>query len=117
MDEEKENQETRDEEVKRACGLLAAEDSRDCGDDGHDGGRHAQAGHDDQRKKNEDDDEIGQQLEDVVGLGFFFGGPLQAQMVQNAARNRVPGEIGPGWQQIPAEVPREEPGEEVSQAG
>ena len=51
MDEKKNHEEARDEEVKGARGLLATEDIHHGRDDGCDGGRHGKARHEGQRKK------------------------------------------------------------------
>ena len=83
-----------DEEMNRARGLLAAEHSDGGGKRGRDGGRHRQARPDHQGEQNEDHEQVGEPLKHVVGPGFCFIRPLEAQMVRDYSRERPPREIG-----------------------
>ena len=72
---------------------------------------------DHRREQHENDGEVSEPLEDVVGAGLFFAGALQAQMIRNDTYDGAPGEISLAWQQIVAEVLGEKAKERVNQAG
>ena len=56
VDQKEEYKKHGDEEMNRACGLLAAKHSDGGRKRGRDGGRHGQAGPDHQGEQNEDDE-------------------------------------------------------------
>ena len=66
MNEKEDHERYRDEEVDRARGLLAAEHCDRRRKRGHKGGGHRQARPDDQREQNEDHEQVGEALEDVI---------------------------------------------------
>ena len=116
MDEKKENEEIRDDEVNRAGGLMTTEDIYECGDNGCDGGRHGEAGDNSQREQRENDGEVGEPLEDVVRAGLFFAGALPAQMIRNDTQDSVRAKISLRGQQVSAEMMGEEAGYSVKQS-
>ena len=58
-------------EVNRACGLASAEEIDPSGEQRIDARRHRESHQDHQRQQNEDDDEIGELLQNVVARGRY----------------------------------------------
>ena len=103
--------------MKRARGLLAAEQSDGRRNRGNKGGGHRQARPDHQREQNEDHEQVGEPLEHVVRPGFGRTRPLEAQMFSDCGRERPPRKIGLAREQVFPQVPCEQAGDYVQQAG
>ena len=106
MDEKKKDQQISGKEVNGACGLLAAQDSHEHGENRNDGGRHGEARPDHQGKQKEDPSQVGEPLNEVVGERGFYNGP----------RKGTSREIGLLRQEVLAEVLRQDAGECVKRA-
>ena len=78
VNEQKDHQQKRRDEVDRSCGLMAAEPRRQPREYRRDGRRHRQAGPDGYRQQDEDDPGVGQALDDVVDV---FAQAGRSQMV------------------------------------
>ncbi len=65
-----------------ARGLLAAEDTDGGGKHGRDGGGHREARPYDQREENEDHEQVGEPLEDIVRPGVRLARRFEAQVVR-----------------------------------
>jgi len=90
MNDKKQNKQTGREEMNRACGLLATKNRNDCRDDRNDRWRHSETGPEHHRKRNEDDQEIGDSLEKVVGELFVRCRRLQTKMIPDGPTNSLP---------------------------
>ena len=99
MNQKEEQKEHGDEEVNRARGLLAAQDSDGGRKRRRDGGGHGQARPDHQREQNEDHEQIGEPLKHVIRPGFRLTRRPEAQMPGDYGRERPPGEVGAGGKQ------------------
>ena len=95
VDQQEEHESQGDEEMKRARGLLAAEQIDGRRNRGNKSGRHRQARPDHQGKQNEDHEQVGEPLEHVIRPGFRRARPLEAQMAGDRRRERPPRKIGP----------------------
>ena len=116
VNDEEEDEGVGDEEVQGARGLAATEDIDGEGYGGVEGGREGKAGPDDEGEEDENDDEIGDALEGVVGGGLGFGG-LAAEMLCDDRAEGLPVSIGGRWEEVLAEVAGPEDVDRVNEAG
>src|SRR5260370_15654877 len=93
VNRKEEHEGDRDEEVYGARGLLAAQNSDRGRNRGRDGGGHGQARPDDQRKEDENDEQVGEPLKYVIRPGSFLIRPPEAQMLGDFSRGHLPGDV------------------------
>ena len=117
VDDEEEDESVGDEEMQGSCGLAAAEDVDGERYGGVEGGRQGKARPDDEGKQDEEDSEIGDALEDVIGVGFRWGGRLAAEIFCDDGAGGSPRSIGWRREEVLAEVAGPQDVNRIDQAG
>ena len=117
MKGEERDQEQSEEEVEGSGGLLPAEDGNGEGKNGYDGGRHGEAGPDGEREGDEDDGQVGEPLQDVVGSCVGVGRLFEAQVFGDDGGDGAYRKLAGFREEVAAKMARDEARNQVDEAG
>ena len=103
--------------MQGARGLPASEEVDGCRHRGIERRRQGEARPDNERKQNEDDRQIGDALDNVVGVAFRFAGRGAAEIFCEDFADGAQGPGGRSWKQVFAEVSCDEARGHIDQSG